>query len=41
MAEKLGIPMTDDIMQLSTNEDISNTTVEITVGMGKSEAKIS
>ena len=41
MAEKLGIPMTDDIMQLGTNEAISNALVEIAVGMGKSEDEIS
>ena len=41
MAEKLGIPMTDDIMQLVTNEAISNALVEIAVGMGKSEDEIS
>ena len=40
MAEKLGIPMTDDIMQLGTNEAISNALVEIAVGMGKSEEEI-
>ena len=41
MAEKLGIPMTDDSMQLGTNEAISNALVEIAVGMGKSEDEIS
>ena len=40
MAEKLGIPMTDDIMQLGTNEAISNALVEIAVGMGKTEEEI-
>ena len=41
MAQKLGIPMTPDIMQLGTNEAISNALVEIAVGMGKSEQEIS
>merc|ERR1711865_633803 len=40
MAQKLGIPMTPDIMQLGTNEAISNALVEIAVGMGKSETEI-
>ena len=40
MAEKLGIPMTDEIMQLGTNQAISNALVEIAVGMGKSEEEI-
>ena len=30
VAEKLGIQMTDDILQLGTNEAISNSLVEIT-----------
>ena len=41
MAQKLGIPMTPDIMQLGNNEAISNALVEIAVGMGKSEEEIS
>ena len=41
MAQKLGIPMTPELMQLGTNEAISNALVEIAVGMGKSEAEIS
>merc|ERR1719162_449303 len=40
MAQQLGIPMTPDIMQLGTNEAISNALVEIAVGMGKSESEI-
>ena len=40
MAQKLGIPMTDDIMGLGSNEAISNALVEIAVGMGKSETEI-
>ena len=41
MAQKLGIPMTPEIMQLGNNEAISNALVEIAVGMGKSETEIS
>ena len=41
MAQKLGIPMTPELMQLGTNEAISNALVEIAVGMGKSEDEIS
>jgi hypothetical protein len=41
MAQKLGIPMTPELMQLGTNEAISNALVEIAVGMGKTEAEIS
>ena len=41
MAQKLGIPMTEEIMQLGSNEAISNALVEIAVGMGKSEDEIS
>ena len=41
MAQKLGIPMTPELMQLGTNEAISNALVEIAVGMGKSEEEIS
>uniref|UniRef100_A0A7S3CT11 Uncharacterized protein n=1 Tax=Strombidium rassoulzadegani TaxID=1082188 RepID=A0A7S3CT11_9SPIT len=41
MAQKLGIPMTPEIMQLGSNEAISNALVEIAVGMGKSEEEIS
>ena len=41
MAQKLGIPMTPELMQLGNNEAISNALVEIAVGMGKSEAEIS
>ena len=40
MAEKLGIPMTPELMQLGSNEAISNALVEIAVGMGKSEDEI-
>jgi|ERR1719223_39192 len=41
MAKSLGIPMTPDLMQLGSNEAISNALVEIAVGMGKSEEEIS
>ena len=41
MAQKLGIPMTPELMQLGSNEAISNALVEIAVGMGKSEEEIS
>ena len=37
MAQKLGIPMTQDLMNLGSNEAISNALVEIAVGMGKTE----
>ena len=40
MAQKLGIPMTPELMQLGNNEAISNALVEIAVGMGKSEEEI-
>tara|TARA_B110000285_G_C14795805_1_gene455152 strand:- start:135 stop:353 length:219 start_codon:yes stop_codon:yes gene_type:complete len=41
IAKKLGIPMTPELMQLGSNESISNALVEIAVGMGKSEEEIS
>ena len=41
MAQKLGIPMTPELMQLGSNEAISNALVEIAVGMGKTEEEIS
>lgn len=41
MAQNLGIPMTPELMQLGSNEAISNALVEIAVGMGKTEAEIS
>jgi len=40
MATNLGIPMTPELMQLGSNEAISNALVEIAVGMGKTEAEI-
>ena len=41
MAQKLGIPMTPELLKLGSNEAISNALVEIAVGMGKSEKEIS
>ena len=41
LAQKLGIPMTPELMQLGNNEAISNALVEIAVGMGKTEQEIS
>lgn len=40
MATNLGIPMTPELMQLGSNEAISNALVEIAVGMGKTEEEI-
>ena len=40
LAKKLGIPMTPELMQLGSNEAISNALVEIAVGMGKTETEI-
>lgn len=40
MAQRLGIPMTPELMQLGSNEAISNALVEIAVGMGKTEGEI-
>ena len=40
LAKQLGIPMTPDLMQLGSNEAISNALVEIAVGMGKTEEEI-
>ena len=40
MAQHLGIPMTPELMQLGSNQAISNALVEIAVGMGKSEEEI-
>ena len=41
LAAKLGVEFTPELMQLGTNEAISNALVEIAVGMGKSEDEIS
>ena len=40
LAQKLGVEVTPDIMQLGTNEAISGALVEIAVANGKSEAEI-
>ena len=40
MAKGLGIEITPDIMQLGSNEAISNALVEIAVANGKSEDEI-
>ena len=40
MAKNLGVEVTPDIMQLGTNENISNALVEIAVSQGKSEDEI-
>ena len=40
LAKSLGIPMTPELMQLGSNEAISNALVEIAVGMGKTETEI-
>ena len=39
-AQKLGIEMTPELMQLGSNEAISQALVEMAVGMGKSEEEI-
>jgi hypothetical protein len=40
MAAKLGVDFTPALMQLGSNEAISNALVEIAVGQGKSEDEI-
>jgi len=40
MAAKLGIEYTPELMQLGSNEAISNALVEIAVGQGKTEEEI-
>jgi hypothetical protein len=40
MAKKLGVEFTPDLMQLGSNEAISNALVEIAVSQGKSEDEI-
>ena len=40
LAANLGVEVTEDIMQLGTNEAISNALVEIAVSNGKSETEI-
>ena len=39
-ADKLGIPMSDEILQLGSNEAISSKLVEIALENGKTEAEI-
>ena len=41
MASDLGVPLTPELMQLTSNEEISAKIVEIALGMGKSEEEIS
>lgn len=40
MAQKLGIPFTDDLMNLGSNSAISDALIEKAVAAGKSEAEI-
>ena len=40
MAQKLGIPFTDDLMKLGSNSDISDALIEKAVAAGKSEVEI-
>lgn len=40
MAQKLGIPFTDDLMNLGSNSAISDSLIEKAVAAGKSEAEI-
>jgi len=40
LAQKLGVEVTPEIMQLGDNNAISNALVEIAVSQGKSEAEI-
>ncbi len=40
LANNLGVEVTQDIMQLGSNEAISNALVEIAVANGKSETEI-
>lgn len=40
MAQKLGIPFTDDLMKLGSNSDISDALIEKAVAAGKSETEI-
>ena len=40
MASDLGVPLTGELMALSSNEEISNKIVEIALGMGKTEDEI-
>ena len=40
MAQKLGIPFTDDISKLGSNSAISDALIEKAVALGKTEAQI-
>ena len=40
MAFDLGVPLTPELMQLRSNEEISGKIIEIAMGMGKSEEEI-
>tara|TARA_B110000285_G_C14954158_1_gene528313 strand:+ start:768 stop:911 length:144 start_codon:yes stop_codon:yes gene_type:complete len=40
MANKLGIPFTDDISKLGSNSAISDALIEKAVALGKTEAQI-
>ena len=41
MAGDLGVPLTPELMQLRSNEEISAKIVEIALSMGKSEEEVS
>ena len=41
MAQKLGVPMTPELLQLGSNEAISGALVELALNAGKSEDEIS
>ena len=41
MAGDLGVPLTPELMQLRSNEEISAAIVEMALGMGKSEEEVS
>ena len=40
MAFDLGVPLTPELMQLRSNEEISGKIIEIAMGMGKTEEEI-
>ena len=40
MASDLGVPLTPELMQLRSNEEISNKIIEMAMEMGKSEEEI-
>ena len=41
MAGDLGVPLTPELMQLRSNEEISSAIVEMALNMGKSEEEVS